>query len=94
MRRFIAGALALVIAQACTYSSVTAPHSSPVPIGETVSYTIYTTCGLDAMAFDIDGSLWVPTTIEPRIERERPPASRILTTLGLSGSSRINLRSM
>jgi hypothetical protein len=41
------------------------PHSSPAGAGDTVSYTVYTTCGLDAMAFDIDGSLWVPATIDP-----------------------------
>jgi hypothetical protein len=73
MRRLLAVAITLLLAQACTYSSVYAPHPSPAQIGESVAYTVGTRCGLDSMAFDIDGSLWVPVSIEAA-DREGTPA--------------------
>jgi hypothetical protein len=73
MRRKLAIAISLLVAQACTYSSIWEPHSSPAQIGESVSYTVSPRCGLDSVAFDLDGSLWVPVSIEAA-DREGTPA--------------------
>lgn len=73
MLRRLAFAISLVVAQACTYSSIWEPYSSPAQIGGTVSYTVSPRCGLDSVAFDMDGSLWVPVSIEAA-DREGTPA--------------------
>jgi hypothetical protein len=66
-------AVALLLTIGCTYSSVYAPLSSPAAVGDWVEYIVSTSCGLDWMSFDIDGSLWVPVSIDPA-DREGTPA--------------------
>jgi hypothetical protein len=73
MRRNLAVAISLLVVLACTYSSIWEPHSSSAQIGESVSYTVSPRCGLDSVAFDLDGSLWVPASIEAA-DREGTPA--------------------
>jgi hypothetical protein len=70
-RRELAIALTLLLA-ACTYSAEHAPLSSPSEVGVSVTWEVDVHCGLDNALFDLDGSLWVPTTIQER-DREGVP---------------------
>jgi len=62
-----------VAAIGCDVVSVYAPHSSRARVGSSVEEIVNTDCGLDGMSFDIDGSLWVPTTIDPAERAGTPP---------------------
>jgi hypothetical protein len=64
-------ALTLLLA-ACTYSAEVVPHSSPVEVGDSTRGEASVRCGLDNAVFDLDGSLWVPSTI-PEEDREGIP---------------------
>jgi hypothetical protein len=64
----------LLLAQVgCTYSSVETAHSMPATVGESITWSIYTECGLKYSIFDLDGSLWVPVDVSPE-EMERTPS--------------------
>ena len=58
-------AIAVLLTTACHFSSEYEAHSSPAKIGVPIEFIVSTDCGLDWMAFDIDGSLWVAKTIDP-----------------------------
>jgi hypothetical protein len=65
LRVLLAIAIAAILTTACHFSSEYEAHSSPAQVGVPIEFTVFTDCGLDWMAFDIDGSLWVAKTIDP-----------------------------
>ena len=71
MRQFAPITLPLLLA-ACTYSADHVPLSSPAEVGDHITWEVDVHCGLDNAVFDLDGSLWVPTTIQER-DREGVP---------------------
>lgn len=64
LRMLLVGAMAL-LTLGCTFTSVYGPLSSTAAVGDQIEFIVNPDCGLDQMHFDIDGSLWMPTTIDP-----------------------------
>lgn len=66
-------ALAALLFAACSYASVYESVTSEAEVGVPAEQIVASDCGLDGMAFDHDGSMWVATAISDSERSGTPP---------------------